>query len=372
MIKILFVLGTRPEAIKLAPLIKFFKEKDAVIESKVCITAQHREMLDEVFDFFSIKPEYDLNVMTPGQSLAGVTGKCITGIDEVLNDYQPDIVFVQGDTTTAFSAALAAFYRKIKIAHVEAGLRSGNRYSPFPEEINRVFVSKITDFHFAPTNQALLNLQNEGIVEGVWNVGNTVIDALLEGDKILKENSSEIADYFTFLSPDKKVILLTSHRRENFGEPLLDICKVVKRIVEKYNDVEIVYPVHPNPNVKKIVEIELGGLERIHLISPLSYPYLLYLMQRSYLILTDSGGIQEEAPSLGKPIVVLRDVTERMEGVEAGTALMGGNAFESIWHAIIKIMDSKEVYDSMSNAVNPYGDGKTSERIFNIIMGCAK
>jgi UDP-N-acetylglucosamine 2-epimerase (non-hydrolysing) len=366
--KVLFVLGTRPEAIKLAPLINYFKLK-ASFDIKVCNTAQHREMLDEVFNFFSIDPDYDLNIMTHAQSLPEVLSKSLTGIGKVLEEYQPDIVFVQGDTTTAFSGALAAFYKKIKVAHVEAGLRSGDKFSPFPEEINRVFISKITDYHFAPTKTAYDQLQKEGINKNVWNVGNTVIDALLQGCDIIKTKEVNFKNHFSFLDKDKRTILLTCHRRENFGRPLKEICAIVKKIIDTYKDVQVVYPVHPNPNVKQVVYEELSSLERVHLIEPLSYPYLIYLMQTAYLIITDSGGIQEEAPSLGKPVVVIRETTERMEGVQAGTAILGGNNYASIWKAVTGIMDDPNVYNAMSGAVNPYGDGKTAERIYSIIEG---
>jgi UDP-N-acetylglucosamine 2-epimerase (non-hydrolysing) len=366
--KVLFVLGTRPEAIKLAPLINYFRSK-AVFDIKVCNTAQHREMLDEVLDFFSINAEYDLNIMTHAQSLSEVLSKSLTGINKVLEEYQPDIIFVQGDTTAAFSGALAAFYKKIKVAHVEAGLRSGDKFSPFPEEINRVFISKITDYHFAPTKTAYEQLQKEGVNKNIWNVGNTVIDALLQGIDIIKAKETNFKDHFSFLDNGKRTILLTCHRRENFGQPLKDICDVVKKIIDTYKDIQVVYPVHPNPNIRQVVYEELASVERVLLIDPLSYPYLIYLMQTAYLIITDSGGIQEEAPSLRKPVIVIREYTERMEGVNAGTAIMGGNNYVSIWKAVSGIIDYPKVYDAMSKALNPYGDGKTAERIYSIIAG---
>jgi len=364
--KLLFVLGTRPEAIKLAPLINYFRSR-ATFDIKVCNTAQHREMLDEVLTLFSIIPDYDLNVMTHAQSLSGVLSKCLEGISDVMEKYQPDIVFVQGDTTTAFAGAMAAFYKKIKIAHVEAGLRSGDKFSPFPEEINRVFISKIADYHFAPTDAAYGQLLSEGVTKNVWNVGNTVIDALLEAVAIIKINEANFKAHFSFLDITKRTILLTSHRRENFGQPLKDICAVVKDLIHTYKDVQVVYPVHPNPNIKEVIYKELSSIENVHLIEPLSYPYLIYLMKISYLIITDSGGIQEEAPSLGKPVVVIRESTERMEGINAGTAVMGGNTYASVWKAVAGIMDDQKIYNAMSLAVNPYGDGKAAQKIYAAI-----
>ena len=367
MAKVLFILGTRPEAIKLAPLINYFKSADNNFEIKVCNTAQHREMLDEVLNFFSIIPDYDLNVMLPGQSLAEVLSKTLQGIDKILAAFIPQIVFVQGDTTTAFAGAMAAFYRKIKIAHIEAGLRSFDKFSPYPEEINRVFISKIADYHFAPTETALQALHNEGIKKNCWNVGNTVIDALLLGQKLIEQNAAAIAAEFTFLNPSLKQVLITCHRRENFGDPFKDICKVIKKLVAEYDDIEIIYPVHPNPNVKEIAEQELKGTERVYLVKPLSYAHLIYLLKQSYLILTDSGGIQEEAPAFGKPVVVLRNVTERMEGIVAGNAVLGGNRFDSIWPQVSRILNDKAVYNRMAQSGNPYGDGASSEKIYALI-----
>jgi UDP-N-acetylglucosamine 2-epimerase (non-hydrolysing) len=366
-VKILFIIGTRPEAIKLAPLIHYFRSKNNFV-TRVCNTAQHRDMPDEVFTFFSIDIDYDLDIMSPDQTLTEVVSKTLSRIEKVLAEYSPQLVFVQGDTTTAFAGALAAFYQKIKIAHVEAGLRSNDKFSPYPEEVNRKFISEIADYHFAPTQKSLETLMNEGITKNCWNVGNTVIDALLWGQEMIEQGGNDIASSFNFLNPSLRQVLLTCHRRESFGEPLKEICRVIKKMIEKYNDIEIVYPVHPNPNIKVVVEKELKGVSRVHLIEPLSYSKLIYLLQRSYLIMTDSGGIQEEAPAFGKPVVVLRNVTERMEGIEAGNAVLGGTSFDSIWPVVTRILDNGDDYENMSHASNPYGDGTSSKKIFDIIQ----
>ncbi len=363
---LLFVLGTRPEAIKLAPVILFFKDK---IDFKVlvCNTGQHRELTNEVLEFFVIKPDYDLRVMTHDQSLVEVQSKIMLGVDKILAKELPQFVFVQGDTTTAFAAGLTAFYRKIKIVHIEAGLRSWDKFSPFPEEINRVFLSKIADYHFAPTDDAMMNLQNEGIKTNLWNVGNTVIDALNIGLKLIDISGKGIIEAFKFLDKSKKTVLLTTHRRENFGQPLLDICKVVKSALEKYPDVQFVCPVHPNPNVTEVLYREFENISNVFLISPLTYPHLISLLSLSHLVMSDSGGIQEEAPSLGKPVIVLRDNTERMEGVNAGTAMLAGNSYNGIWSCFCQIMDNELIYKKMALSSNPYGDGDSSKRIFEII-----
>lgn len=364
--RILFILGTRPEAIKLSPLIiKFNNQKE--FEVKVCNTGQHKELIDAVFNFFEIKPDFNLNVMKSSDTLAELTSNCLSQIDIVLEKYKPDLVFVQGDTISAFSGALAAFYRKIKIAHVEAGLRSDNRFSPFPEEINRVFISKIADYHFAPTDLALRVLKNEGVSENLWNVGNTVVDALLMVDKIKAPKKLIKTSDMDFLIPNKKIILITFHRRENFGKPLIDFCRVINDLIKTYKDIQIVYPVHPNPNVRKVINQELVENERLSVIEPLPYFKLIYLMKKSFLILTDSGGIQEEAPAFGKPVVVLREVTERMEGIHSGNAVLGGNSYSRLWPIIRNIIDDEEVYTSMSRANNPYGDGTASEKIYHYI-----
>jgi len=366
--KILFIFGTRPEAIKLVSLIKEFQKYPQEFEVKVCATAQHREMLDQVLTFFKIIPNFDLNLMKPNQSLFKLTANIIEHLENVLTQYYPDLIFVQGDTTTAFAGALAGFYKKIKVAHIEAGLRSYNKYSPFPEEINRVLVGHLADYHFAPTEKAKENLYKEGIRENIWVVGNTVIDALFLGLEMIKEQGEEsYYNYFHFVDFSKKIILVTGHRRESFGEPFRNICFALKEIADFFEDVEIVYPVHLNPNVRKPVFEILKNHPRIHLIEPLEYSYLIWLMSKSYLVLTDSGGIQEEAPSLGKPVLVMREVTERIEGIKAGTAKLVGTNRNKIVYETARLIENVDEYNKMSNAVNPYGDGKSSIRIRKII-----
>lgn len=366
--KILFVFGTRPEAIKVAPLIIKMKKQKKYFSVKVCVTAQHREMLDQVLRFFKIVPDFDLNLMKNNQFLFDLTANTLKSLDAVLEEVSPDWVVVQGDTTSALVGALAAFYRKIKIAYVEDGLRSGNKYSPFPEEVNRRMISQLADCHFAPTALAAKNLQSENVKKNIFMVGNTVIDALFMGLDIIKKTGGDpkYFKYFKFLDFSKKIILVTGHRRESFGKPLENICQALKTIAEN-NKVEIVYPVHLNPNVHKPVFDILGHLKNIHLIKPLEYPYLLWLMKKSYLIVTDSGGIQEEAPSLKKPILVTREVTERTEGVKAGTALLVGNRQERIIREIEKLLLNGKKYKMMSSKKNPYGDGKTCDRIIKIL-----
>jgi len=367
--KILFIFGTRPEAIKMAPLIYELKNNN-VFHVKVCVTAQHREMLDQVLNFFKIKPDYDLNIMKPNQSLFTITSDILKSLEPVLEREKPDIIFVQGDTTTAFVGALAGFYKKIKVAHIEAGLRSHNKYSPFPEEINRVLVGHIADYHFAPTERAKENLYKENIKENVFVVGNTVIDALFLGlDIIKKEGEEKYYKYFDFIDFSKRIILVTGHRRESFGKPFENICYALNEIANEYKDVEIVYPVHLNPNVREPVNKILKGIKNIYLIEPLEYPYLIWLMNKAYLVLTDSGGIQEEAPSLGKPVLVMREVTERIEGIEAGTAKLVGTDKEKILNEAKTLIENKEEYNKIAKAVNPYGDGNSSIRIKNILLG---
>lgn len=366
--KILIVFGTRPEAIKMAPLVYEFKKNEDKFETKVCVTAQHRQMLDQVLDFFKITPDYDLNLMKDNQTLSDITINVLKGMDDVLSEFKPELIFVQGDTTTTFVTALAGYYRKIKIAHLEAGLRSGNKYSPYPEEINRILAGHLSDYHFAPTEKAYNNLINEGINKNIFNVGNTVIDALFLGMDIIKKRGEEkFFQFFSNVDFRKRIILVTGHRRESFGEPFQNICHALKKIAEKYVNLEIIYPVHLNPNVQKPVFTILDGLNNIHLIEPLDYPYLIWLMEKSYLVLTDSGGIQEEAPSLGKPVLVMRDVTERIEGIEAGTAKLVGTNSETIIKETQILLDNENEYIKMSKAVNPYGDGKTSQRILEIL-----
>ena len=365
--KILFIFGTRPEAIKLAPLILEFKKQKKFI-TKVCITSQHREMLEQVINFFQLSVDYDLSIMEHNQTLFKISSKIIERIEPVLEEFQPDLIFVQGDASSAFLGALAGFYKKIKIAHVEAGLRSYNKYAPFPEEINRVLISHIADYHFAPTKKAKENLLKEGIKKNVWVVGNTVIDALFLALKIAKNSEEQYKNFFKFLDFNKKIILVTGHRRESFGEPFRQICLALKELAERFKEeIEIVYPVHLNPNVRKPVFDILSGQKNIHLIEPLSYPYLVWLLEKSYFVLTDSGGIQEEAPSLGKPVLVMREVTERIEGIKAGTAKLVGVKKESIVKNSVKLLTDKNLYQKMAKKKNPYGDGKSSERIVKII-----
>lgn len=366
--KILFIFGTRPEAIKLAPLINEFKVKSSKFKVKVCVTSQHKEMLEQVIKFFNIPVDYDLHIMEPNQTLFKITSKIVERIEKVLDDFTPDLVFIQGDASSAFLGALAAFYKKIKIAHIEAGLRSYNKYAPFPEEINRVLISHIADYHFAPTIQAKENLNKEGITKNVWVVGNTVIDALFLTLKKIKKDVEKYKKFFEFVNFDKKIILVTGHRRESFGEPFKQICLALKELAESFKDeIEIVYPVHLNPNVRKPVFEILKGLKNVHLIEPLSYPYLVWLLNKSYFVLTDSGGIQEEAPSLGKPVLVMRDVTERIEGIKAGTAKLVGTKKEGIFNAAKELLLNRQLYQKMAKAKNPYGDGKSSKRIVKII-----
>ncbi|MDI6864402.1 non-hydrolyzing UDP-N-acetylglucosamine 2-epimerase [Thermodesulfovibrio yellowstonii] len=370
--RILLIFGTRPEAIKMAPLYWEFKKYQEDFDVKVCVTAQHRQMLDQVLNFFNIKPDYDLNLMRNNQSLFNITSDSIVELEKVYDDFNPHIVLVQGDTTTSFTSALSAYYKKIKVAHIEAGLRSGNKYSPFPEEINRVLVGHIADYHFAPTEKAKQNLYNEGIRENVWVVGNTVIDALFLGLRILEENEelrSKIELYFNgiFEFQREKIILVTGHRRESFGEGFENICNALKEIAESYPELKIIYPVHLNPNVREPVNRILNGIKNIFLLEPLEYPYLIWLMSKSFLILTDSGGIQEEAPSLGKPVLVMREVTERVEGIEAGTASLVGIKKENIVKAVQSLIENTSEYHKMARAINPYGDGLSSKRIVEII-----
>lgn len=366
--KILFIFGTRPEAIKLTPLIKRF-QRDNFFKTKVCVTAQHREMLDQVLDFFGIKSDYDLNLMKFNQTLFDITAsKTLKKIEKILNEYRPDLILVQGDTTSAFLGALASYYQKIPVAHVEAGLRSYHKYSPFPEELNRKLIDHISDYLFAPTQNAKANLVKEGINKNVWVAGNTVIDALFLGLNIIKARGEQkYQQDFGFIDFSKKIILVTAHRRENFGRPLRNICSAFKKIVTSFGNVQIVYPVHLNPNIKQAVFGLLGKTGNIHLINPLDYPHFIWLMNQSYIILTDSGGIQEEAPSLGKPVLVLRKVTERKEGIKAGTAKLVGADKQKIITEVMSLLTNKRRYQEISKAVNPYGDGKSSQRIINIL-----
>lgn len=364
--KFLIVFGTRPEAIKLAPIYRELKASANNYVVKVCSTGQHKEMLEQVTNFFDINIDYDLKVMKPNQSLFDLTAEIIKKIECVFDEYKPDFVFVQGDTTTAFCGALTSFYRKVPVAHIEAGLRSFDKYSPFPEEVNRLLVGHLADYHFAPTKKAKENLIREGIKKNVWIVGNTVIDALFLGLKIIDENKKlrdEIESYFNFIDNLKKTILLTVHRRESFGEKIDNVLNAIKEVAVNRNDIQIIFPVHLNPNVRDKALTILKKIGNVKLIEPLSYPYLIYLMRKSKLVVTDSGGIQEEAPSLKKPVVVLRDVTERMEGVLAKNAILVGTDKHKIIDIVNKLLDDDNLYNSMTAQKNPYGDGKATKRI---------
>lgn len=364
---ILFVFGTRPEAIKFAPLIKAFREEQSS-DVKVCITAQHREMLDQVLLFFGIKADFDLNLMQPNQTLDELTARALIALGNIYTEVNPDLVFVQGDTTTVLAASLAAYYKKIPVAHLEAGLRSNDNYSPFPEEANRKLTGHLAHFHFAPTPLSVQNLAKENITANVYEIGNTVIDALHSGLDIISKNESAYNTQCIFIKEHDRVILVTCHRRESFGEPFDEICSALEEIAQLRPGVQLIYPVHLNPNIKEVAHKRLAHLKNVHLIPPLSYPELLWLLNRSSLVLTDSGGIQEEAPSLGKPVLVLRSVTERMEGVEAGTAMLVGTNKEMIVRYTLQLLDDPGFYEQMAKAVNPYGDGKSSQRIVNIII----
>ncbi|MFN0032505.1 MAG: non-hydrolyzing UDP-N-acetylglucosamine 2-epimerase [Flavobacteriales bacterium] len=368
--KLLFIFGTRPEAIKLAPLIKAF-EKDETFEVMVCVTAQHRQMLDQVLQFFSITPHYDLDLMRPNQTLSSLTANAISALQPVMEEVKPDVVFVQGDTTTVLAGALSAFYVKAKVAHIEAGLRSSNIYSPYPEEMNRLLTTRLTQYHFAPTPLAAQNLREEGIGSAIYMVGNTVIDALKLALQIISEDERHYSSHFEGIDFSKRIVLVTCHRRESFGEPFLQICEAILHIAKTYADVEFVYPVHLNPNIKAVADATLLA-PNIKLIAPLEYPYLVWLMNKSHIVLTDSGGIQEEAPSLGKPVLVMRDVTERTEGVDAGTALLVGTRKDNIIQHLKNLLDNESAYQAMSRAVNPYGEGDSCKQIVEIMTHVLK
>lgn len=365
--KVLIIMGTRPEAIKFAPLIRKMSS-DSFFDLRVCLTGQHREMLHQVIQFFKIPVDYDLSLMKKNQSLNTLSSEILTALGPIINEFNPDLVFVQGDTTTAFMGALAAFYNKTAIAHLEAGLRSGNKYEPFPEEANRKLISAIADYHFAPTPFSDEALKKEGLTDHVWVVGNTVVDALLLGLDTLRTESIDFSDEFSYIDFSKRIILLTAHRRENFGKPFEDICDAIIETSTSHPDVQIIYPVHLNPNVQEIVHRKLSNRKNIFLIDPLDYPRLIWIMNKSYLIITDSGGIQEEAPAIGKPVLVLRNVTERMEGVTAGTAKLVGTNARLISDGITGLLMNEDgIYDQMSQKANPYGDGTTSKQIVSIL-----
>lgn len=368
--KILTVFGTRPEAIKMAPLVKQLSSHDE-FESKVCVTAQHRQMLDQVLSLFEIVPDFDLDIMKPGQDLYDITSRILAGIRDVLREFKPDIVLVHGDTSTTFATALAAYYERIDVGHVEAGLRTGNLYSPWPEEANRKLTGALAKWHFAPTDTSRENLLKEGVADcNVVVTGNTVIDALLQIRDKIKLDTTQVSQYkenFSFLRDGSKVILVTGHRRENFGGGFERICSALSQLAIAYPDVAIVYPVHLNPNVQAPVNRLLSDLKNVHLIDPLDYEPFVYLMDRCHLILTDSGGVQEEAPSLGKPVLVMRDTTERPEAVAAGTVKLVGTDVDCIVSATSALMDSEDAYNEMARSHNPYGDGMACKRIIDAL-----
>ena len=378
----MLVFGTRPEAIKMAPLVKAFKRYPDAFETVVCVTGQHRQMLDQVLEIFEIKPDYDLNIMKQGQDLYDVTTNVLLGMRDVLRETNPDVVLVHGDTTTSTATALAAFYQQIPVGHVEAGLRTFNIYSPFPEEMNRQITGRISTYNFAPTPLSRQNLLNEAVKEeNIYVTGNTVIDALywvvekIKGDAALQSDLTEKLKESGYdcerLRDGRRMVLITGHRRENFGQGFINICTAIKDLTKRYPDVDFIYPMHLNPNVRKpIHEVfgeDLSNLGNMFFIEPLEYLRFVFLMEQANIILTDSGGIQEEAPGLGKPVLVMRDTTERPEALEAGTVRLVGTDYEAIVNNVSELLDDSEAYDRMSKAVNPYGDGKACERIVNAL-----
>lgn len=366
--KILVVIGTRPEAIKMAPLIKGFLAQPDFFDLHLCLTAQHREMLDQVMHFFDLKPDSDLDLMRPNQSLSALSSRLMDGISSIINDFNPDYVFVHGDTSTAMIAALSSFYAQKKIVHIEAGLRTHNIYSPFPEEANRQIISRLASLHMAPTLQSQQELLDEKVdKQAIAVTGNTVIDSLFLGLQIVKESPSQRLLDFKKSIGNSKVILVTSHRRENQGVGILEICKALKIIAEEFPDTQIIFPVHLNPKILKPVHKELDGINNVKLLKPLDYELFIWMMQRSYLIITDSGGIQEEAPSLNKPVIVMREFTERQEAVESGAVLLVGNNKERIIKETRRLINDKNHYDKMAAALNPYGDGNAVAKIIDVI-----
>lgn len=366
-IKVMTVFGTRPEAIKMAPVVLELAKHPDKITPVVAVTAQHREMLDQVLNLFDIKPDHDLDIMAAGQTLFDITTRAMKGLDKVMQEEKPDLVLVHGDTTTTFAGALAAYYHQVAVGHVEAGLRTGNKYSPFPEEMNRKLTGSIADLHFAPTTTSESNLLQENVdTDGIFVTGNTVIDALHKTVRDDFKFEDELLQNIDFAN--KRIVLVTTHRRENLGEPMRHVYKALRQIVEEMDDVEVVFPVHKNPKVREVVQEELGGMSKVHLIDPLDYEPFANLMHRSYLILTDSGGVQEEAPALGKPVLVLRDTTERPEAVEAGTVKLIGTDRDVVYNEAVKLLTDKAEYNRMAEACNPYGDGQASRRIIEAIL----
>lgn len=366
-LRLMTVFGTRPEAIKMCPLVLEMHKYPEYIEPIVAVTAQHREMLDQVLELFHIKPDYDLNIMASGQTLYDITTRALNGLKEVIEDAKPDMVLVHGDTTTTFAGALAAFYAQVPVGHVEAGLRTGNKYSPYPEEMNRKLTGSIADMHFAPTSTSKENLLKENVnPEAIMVTGNTVIDALQTTVKANYEFAD--AEFNKIFARGNRLILMTTHRRENLGEPMRNVYKALRKVLETHADVEAIFPVHKNPKVREIVQEELGGLERVHLIEPMDYEPFANLMGKVDIVLTDSGGIQEEAPALGKPVLVLRDTTERPEAVYAGTVKLVGTGYEDVLRETNLLLDDPAHYQKMAEAANPYGDGKACERIIRAIL----
>lgn len=369
--RVLLVFGTRPEAIKMAPLALKLQQNIEDFETKVCVTGQHRQMLDQVLELFNLKPDFDLNLMKPGQTLSDVTSGVLKGLEQVFEQWLPDVILVHGDTATTFAASLAGYYHKIKIGHVEAGLRTGDLYSPWPEEANRQLTGVLANYHFAPTKSSYYNLIKENVSpETIIVTGNTVIDALLQVKDKVEQDEALIQKFereFNFFDKNKKLVLVTGHRRENFGQGFLNICTALANLAKKFSDIQIVYPVHLNPNVQRPVNELLSGIDNIFLIQPQDYLPFVYLMNRSYLILTDSGGIQEEAPSLGKPVLVMRDTTERPEAVDAGTVRLVGTDVGTIEKTVSELLENTSVYNAMAAAHNPYGDGTSCQQIIDFL-----
>jgi UDP-N-acetylglucosamine 2-epimerase (non-hydrolysing) len=366
--KVIVVFGTRPEAIKLAPVIEALKAQPESFEVVVCVTGQHREMLDQVLAFFGIVPDFDLGLMRSNQSLNELSAKMLDSLDRVYREVGPDLVCVQGDTTSTVIGALSAFHSGIPVMHIEAGLRSGNKRSPFPEEINRIITGHIADFHFAPTQEASENLRREGVDRNIWVTGNTAIDALHLGLKRVRESGAEHLEELIHIAADKRLVLVTGHRRESFGEPFEAIIAAIRELAERFADIQIVFPVHLNPRVREPVYERLSGISNVSLIEPVDYPALIWLMEKSYLVLTDSGGIQEEAPTLGKPVLVMREVTERKEGIAAGTAVLVGSDTRKIVSTASQLLTDHNAYEQMARAVNPYGDGQAARRIVETLV----
>lgn len=365
--KILFIIGTRPEIIKFAPLIRKMQEDEA-FEPLVCFTGQHKELLNDTASFFQIKPDHHLNLMRPDQTLVSFLSRSLTRLDEIIQKESPDLIFVQGDTSTVLSGSLAAFYNKVRIAHLEAGLRSHDKFNPYPEEMNRVLCSRLADFHFAPTRNAADNLLAEGVSHNVFITGNTVIDALFLCLEIIdNQDETDYVDYFNQIDLSKKIVLVTCHRRENFGEPLVQILMAIEKFAKRFPDVQIVFPVHPNPNVQQMVYQRLDHIPNIFLTRSLPYPYLVWILNKSFFVVTDSGGIQEEAPSLGKPVLVLRTLTERVESIQAGTAILVGHQQTTILENMVRMCEDESFYLNFKKNDHPYGDGNSSDQIVRIL-----